>query len=593
MRPVVTILLLMSLLSFLGCGHKTPDPGPEMDSNVHLKKIHFSATHGYHAYSNIGYSAELTDDGKTRVIVEVGDDRDRVFMEDGSLMDSLEAIVREYRMNRYEGYYRPDMEILDGDSWSMEIDFTDGSSSSCGGYMAYPPYKGREAIGKVEGFLSRWLYQEPAEEVALVSFRYEWHGEDGDEVYTFQKKDGARYENMATKLANIIRWDHMASYTGEKLAEEDTTRPRWILTAEYENGQRIEAMDYLDRKPDDRHWRQGVPSCSEMSFRNATEQAFSEEKQQIEESADRLQSFYHTATHGYRGFTNRGYRAERLKGGKARLTIELGDDRDRVFETDDAILDALEELITQYRMDKYKERYLPKFDVKDGDNWEVSFEYSDGKYVHSDGYFTMPKGANEAFDKVEALFAPWRDREPDTALVSFRYELHSKDEGTEVFWFKKDAFHNAVYFRLPGTLEGWNYYCGDEKVLEKLDKEMRYIHACSYCGEDLSREDESRPRWVAILEYADGSKFELMDYLDRDGGYNHRPPTTTERVIRYAAENYFKEEIERIGNLPPEKLGEHSRTTYKANGKPGRTINYAGDGTVLNGHDYDDPMADF
>lgn len=312
------------------------------------------------------------------------------------------------------------------------------------------------------------------------------------------------------------------------------------------------------------------------------------------EGPARLNMFYHTATHGWRGITNRGYRAERLKDGKVRITVELSDDRDRIFEADEAILDSLDALVREYKMDKYKERYKPAFDVKDGDTWEVSFDYSDGKHVFSSGYFTMPDKANEAFKKVEALFAPWRDREPaeDVPLVSFRYELYSP-EGTEVFWFKKDSHHNAVYFREMGSNEGWNYYCGDAKILDELAKEMRYANACSYCGEDLSQEDKTRPRWVAILEYDDGSKFELMDYLDRDGGYQHRPPTNTERSIRYAAERYFKAEIERIGTLTPEQLGNHSCTTYDANGKPQRTINYDGNGTVLNGRDYNDPMKDF
>ena len=314
----------------------------------------------------------------------------------------------------------------------------------------------------------------------------------------------------------------------------------------------------------------------------------------VSDGPARLNSFYYTATHGYRGYTNRGYRAERLENGTVRITVELGDDRDRIFEADASVMDSLEAIVQEYKMDRYKERYKPAFDVKDGDSWDFSLKYSDGKKVQSSGYFTMPHGASEAFKKVEECFAPWRDREPaeDVALLSFRYELHG-DEGSEVFWFKKDEYHNAVYFRTLGSRDGWNYYCGDEKVLAELAKEMRWIHACSYCGEDLSKEDASRPRWVALLEYADGSKFELMDYLDRDGGYNHRPPTNTERQIRHSAEEIFGKEIERIGTLTPEQIGEHSCTTYDAQGKPQRTMNYAGDGTVLNGRDYSDPDLDF
>ena len=84
-----------------------------------------------------------------------------------------------------------------------------------------------------------------------------------------------------------------------------------------------------------------------------------------------------------------------------------------------------------------------------------------------------------------------------------------------------------------------------------------------------------------------------MDYLDRDGGYDHRPPTNTERQLRYTAESIFNAEIERIGNLPPEQLGDHSCTSYNGKGEPQRTINYDGEGNVLNGRDYNNPDLDF
>ena len=308
----------------------------------------------------------------------------------------------------------------------------------------------------------------------------------------------------------------------------------------------------------------------------------------------RLESFYYSATHGYRGFTNRGYRAERLADGKVRITVELGDDRDRVFSADASVMDSLEALVQEYRMDRYKERYKPVFDIKDGDTWDFSLKYSDGKRVRSGGYEAYPENGREAFKAVEKFFAPWLNHEPaaDAELVSFRYELHN-EEGDEVFWFKKQADRIAVYFRESGSWDGWNYYCGDPQLPEKLAKDMRETHACSYCGEKLSEEDKSRPRWIAVLEYADGQVFELMDYLDRDGGYDHRPPTNTERAIRSAAESCFNAEIERIKALPDEERGNHSRTTYKPDGTPSRTINYAGDGTVLGGHDYDDPMTEF
>ena len=308
----------------------------------------------------------------------------------------------------------------------------------------------------------------------------------------------------------------------------------------------------------------------------------------------RLNDFYYTETHGYRGFTNRGYRAERLDDGKVRITVELGDDRDRVFKADAWVMDSLEAIVREYRMDRYKERYKPMFDIKDGDTWDFFLKYSDGKRVRSGGYEAKPDRGREASDRIEAFFSPWLKQEPseDAALVSFRYELHGK-EGDEVFSFTREKDRNAVYFREFGSLDGWNYYCGNPQVLEDLTKEMRRIHACSYCGEKIAEEDKSRPRWIAVLEYEDGQLFELMDYLDRDGGYDHRPPTNTERAIRAAAERYFNEEIARIKALPDEERGEHSCTTYHPDGTPGCIIHYMADGTVKGGYDYDNPLATF
>ena len=315
---------------------------------------------------------------------------------------------------------------------------------------------------------------------------------------------------------------------------------------------------------------------------------------QAPEEPVRLDSFYYTATHGYRGFTNRGYRAERLKDGSVRITVEVGNDRDRVFKAEGSVMDSLEALVREFRMDRYKERYKPKFDIKDGDTWDFALKYSDGKRVRSGGYEALPDNGREAFNKVEAFFSPWLNREPsaDAALTAFRFELHS-DEGTEVFWFRKEKEHNAVYFRELGSFIGWNYYCGAPQVLQQLSDDMRSIHATSYYGEKLSEENTARPRWIAVLEYEDGQLFELMDYLDRDGGYDHRPPTNTEREIRYSAEQRFSAELARIQALPDEARGEHSRTTYHADGTPSRIIRYAGDGTVLGGYDYDNPMNDF
>ena len=301
-RSVAKFLILMSLLSLLGCGRPATDPAQQTEGrHGQLMKLEYGGTHGYHSYSNIDFKAERLKNGRSRITVMVGNDRDRVFEEDGTVMDSLQAIVYQYKMYKYDGTYTPKFEVLDGDSWHLYIDFADGEHASCNGYEATPPGKGREGLGMIEGFFSRWLNQEPAEEVALISFRYELHTADGDEVFTFKKdgdccpvyfrtmgsNEGWNYScgnpDLSIHLARAIRWGHMASYTGERREKENKSLPRWVLIAEYENGQKIEAMDYLDRNLEDGDWRHGVPSLSERELRYEVERFFEQEISRIQQ----------------------------------------------------------------------------------------------------------------------------------------------------------------------------------------------------------------------------------------------------------------------------------------------------------------------
>jgi len=313
----------------------------------------------------------------------------------------------------------------------------------------------------------------------------------------------------------------------------------------------------------------------------------------------RLVKLEYGGTHGYRSHSNIDYTVERTKKGKTLLTIEVGNDRDRVFELDDTLMDTLDSLVTEYRMEKYDGKtFTPKMDVLDGDSWHLFMTFSDGKRASFHGYEATPPGKGaEGLGKIAGTLSDWLDKEPaeEVGLVSYRYELHN-EEGTEVYWFKKDKYHNAVYFRLMGSLEGWNYYCGDPELLVRMARVIRWAHMGSYTGEDLSKENTSRPRWVLIAEYENGVKIEAMDYLDRPTGdqwSRKEVPSVSERLLRNDTERYFGMEIERIGNLPPEAIGEHSCTSYDAKGKPTRTINYDGNGDVLNGRDYDNPDLDF
>ena len=312
----------------------------------------------------------------------------------------------------------------------------------------------------------------------------------------------------------------------------------------------------------------------------------------------RLVSIEYGGTHGYHAYSNINFKAERMEDGHTRVIVMVGNDRDRVFIEDGAVMDSLESLVLDYRMYKYDKQYTPKFDILDGDSWHLYLDFSDGKHSSCGGYEAYPPGKGaEGLKKIIGYFSRWLDQEPaeEVALVSFRYELHT-EEGDEVFTFKKDEDRCAVYFRTMGSNEGWNYYCGDPNLSASLARVVKWCHMGSYTGEKLADEDTFRPRWILIAEYANGQRIEAMDYLERElknDDWRHGVPSLSERELRYEAERYFQQEISRIGQLSPEQVGQHSCTTYDAQGKPVRTIHYGGDGTVLSGHDPDDPDIDF
>ena len=311
-----------------------------------------------------------------------------------------------------------------------------------------------------------------------------------------------------------------------------------------------------------------------------------------------LMKLEYGGTHGYHAYSNIDFQAERLKDGRTRITVMVGNDRDRVFEEESSVMDSLEAIVYAYKMYKYDGSYRPKFDVLDGDSWHLYMDFADGEHASCSGYEAAPPGkGGEGLGKIDGFFSRWLNQEPaeEVALVSFRYELHT-DEGDEVFWFKPEGDRIAEYFREMGSLEGWNYYCGNPDLAASLARSLRWCHMASYTGEKLEKEDKSLPRWILIAEYENGQRIEAMDYLDRnlkDGDWRHGVPSISERELRYEVERFFKEEFARIQNLPPEQIGDHSRTTYDAQGKPQRKMNYAGDGTVLNGRDYNDPTLDF
>lgn len=57
-----------------------------------------------------------------------------------------------------------------------------------------------------------------------------------------------------------------------------------------------------------------------------------------------------------------------------------------------ADMDSLKQIILDEKMYKYKERYLPKFEVLDGYGWHFQATFSDGTRIYSSGSNAWPGG---------------------------------------------------------------------------------------------------------------------------------------------------------------------------------------------------------
>ena len=114
------------------------------------------------------------------------------------LAAELEQIVADYDMRSWDGVYSNEYEVLDGDCFSLEMEFADGAAVSASGDNAFP--EGYfEAMDAVDEFLER------ARLAALAgTYRYEGEGFGGDftitlsadGTYTFSEGPLSSYAGM-------------------------------------------------------------------------------------------------------------------------------------------------------------------------------------------------------------------------------------------------------------------------------------------------------------------------------------------------------------------------------------------------------------
>ena len=253
------MLLIGIIASLAGCTSKkgTVEPVSSPKAPVNDTIVYFSLHRGGGMARFSGYSYEVkeTKDGRVHFLFNEGYPDEKEFtVDDHSVFDTLQSIVLKHKMYKYSGYYRPEFDVLDGESWGLDIDYASGRRVDAGGYMAGPD-NAWQAFSEVRRYLDQWKAL-PIATNDVVSFLYEY----GPDRYTFERKDDHVVMTVDNELSGEHRVlerelevldDLRVLFNIERLKMNETRRSNldfeytpWMYDITYSNGDHYHYESY-------------------------------------------------------------------------------------------------------------------------------------------------------------------------------------------------------------------------------------------------------------------------------------------------------------------------------------------------------------
>lgn len=157
------LLLLVAIALLASCSAQNTN---NMKKEERL--TYFSFDHHNTMRIQIGekYRVETMKDGRIHIVIDESFPKEKDFyIEDSTIFDELQALVKEFKMDKYKSDYQPRMRIFDGDSWSLYYKYDSGRSVSSGGYMDWPRNY-REARQAISEYFQKWRdYPVPAKDI--------------------------------------------------------------------------------------------------------------------------------------------------------------------------------------------------------------------------------------------------------------------------------------------------------------------------------------------------------------------------------------------------------------------------------------------
>ena len=133
------LLLIVLVSAFItGCFWNTKSKPKKVIKNI--KNFHFSYSTGDYIYGSVSYNIEYENN---KYILSIK--QDNVAPEDAYKIEIDEIIINKvlnilnkYNVKNWNGFNKSDMDVLDGNSFSMSITEKDDTNISAHGYMMWP-----------------------------------------------------------------------------------------------------------------------------------------------------------------------------------------------------------------------------------------------------------------------------------------------------------------------------------------------------------------------------------------------------------------------------------------------------------------------
>ena len=184
------LLLFVGLIAMaVSCASQKPVKKNEQNEMNNERLTYFSFDHhnSMARFHGEKYNVNTLKDGRIHVVIDESFPEEKEFyLNDSTIFDELLEIVKTYQTDKYKSDYMPEMEVTDGDSWSLYYKYDTKRSVSSGGYMAWPDNY-RDMRHALSEYFKKWREYEKGV-LTIDFFKFTQKNNQGRDIeYTLER----------------------------------------------------------------------------------------------------------------------------------------------------------------------------------------------------------------------------------------------------------------------------------------------------------------------------------------------------------------------------------------------------------------------